>query len=172
MEGEGPVLVGQDSHAVARLSFCHVLYAWWTAVGRGPWEALNLHLSLALHTPCEWKFTHTWHLGEVENRGTFCMSSRSLRRPAVSVFHSSTCLVFFKGFDDFSFLGGSTVVRFSFFAWRSALWGRWFCDAERYLWGQGEGDTHGRAECDAFTVVFEVEGELPNVVGSQGFSAM
>ena len=58
--------MGQDSHAVARLSFCHVLYAWWTAVGRGPWEALNLHGSLALHTPCKWKFTHTWHLGAWE----------------------------------------------------------------------------------------------------------
>jgi len=117
MEGDGARLVGQDSLALARLSFCHVLYAWWTAVGRGPWEALNLHVSLALHTPCEWKFTHTWHLGAVENKGTFCMSSRSLRRPAVSVSHSSTCLVFFKGFDDFSFLGGgveaSSAFRFS-----------------------------------------------------------
>ena len=59
MEGDGTIVVGQDSHAVARLSFCHVSYAWWTAVGRGPREALNLHASLALHTPCEWKFTHT-----------------------------------------------------------------------------------------------------------------
>jgi len=114
MEGEGAILVGQDSHAVARLSFCHVLYAWWTAVGRGPWEALNLHASLALHTPCEWKFTHTWHLGAGENKGTLCMSSRSLRRPAVSVFHLSTCLVFFKGFDNFSFLGGGVVPSSAF----------------------------------------------------------
>jgi hypothetical protein len=117
MEGEGAILMGQDSHAVAQLSFCHVLYASWTAVGRGPWEALNLHASLALHTPCEWKVTHTWHLGAVENKGTFYMLSRSLRRPAVSVFHLSACLVFFKGFDDFSFLGGgvepSSAFRFS-----------------------------------------------------------
>jgi len=78
----------------------------------------------------------------------------------------------FQGLRRLQFLGrrGRTVVRFSFFAWRSALWGWWFCDAERYLWGQG--DTHGRAGCDAFTVVFEVEGELPNVVGSQGVRAM
>jgi len=172
MEGEGAILVGQNSHAVARLSFCPVSYAWWTAVGRGPWEALKLHASLALHTPCEWKFTHTWHLGAVENKGTFCMLSGSLRRPAVSVFHLSTCLIFFKGFDDFSFLGGGVVPSsvFPFFAWRSALWGRWFCDAESYLGGQGH--THGRAKCDAFAVVFEVEGELSNVIGSQGVRAM
>jgi len=77
-----------------------------------------------------------------------------------------------QGLRRLQFLGkrGRTVVRFSFFAWRFALWGRWFCDAERYLWGQG--DTHGRAKCDAFTVVFEVEGELSNVIGSQGVRAM
>ena len=27
MEGDGTILVGQDNHAVARLSFCQVLYA-------------------------------------------------------------------------------------------------------------------------------------------------
>jgi hypothetical protein len=32
----------------------------------------------------------------------------------VSVFHSSTCLVFFKGFDDFSFLGGGVVPSSAF----------------------------------------------------------
>jgi len=37
-------------------------------------------------------------------------------------------------------------------------------------WGQGH--THGRAECDAFAVVFEIEGELSNVIGSQGVRAM
>ena len=75
---------------------------------------LNLHASLALHTPCEWKFTHTWHLGAVKNRGTFCMLSRSLRRPAVSVFHLLTCLVFFKGVDNFSILGGGVVPSSAF----------------------------------------------------------
>jgi len=114
MEGEQAILVGQDSHVVAQLSFYHVLYAWWTAVGRGPWEALNLHASLALHTPCEWKFTHNWHLGAVQNEGTSCMSSRSLRRLAVSVFHSLTYLAFFKGFDNISFLGGGIVLSSAF----------------------------------------------------------
>jgi len=77
-----------------------------------------------------------------------------------------------QGLRRLQFLGrrGSTVVRFSFFAWRSALWGRWFCDAESYLGGQGH--THGRAKCDAFAVVFEVEGELSNAIGSQGVRAM
>ena len=69
MQGEGAILVGQDSHAVARLSFCHVLYAWWTAVGRGPWEALNQHASLALHTPCEWKFYAYLALGRSRKQG-------------------------------------------------------------------------------------------------------
>jgi hypothetical protein len=65
---------------------------------------------------------------------------------------------------------GSAVGGFSFFAWRSTLWGRWLCDTEGYLWSQGH--THGRAKCNAFAVLFEVEGELPNVFGRQGISAM
>ena len=51
-----------------------------------------------------------------------------------------------QGLRQLHFLGrrGSTVVHFSFFAWRSTLWGRWFCDAESYLGGQGH--THGSSE--------------------------
>jgi len=76
-----------------------------------------------------------------------------------------------QGLRRLQFLGrrGSTIVRFSFFAWRSALWGQWFCAAESL---GGQGHTHGRAKCDAFAVVFEVEGDLSNVIGSQGVRAM
>jgi hypothetical protein len=40
-----------------------------------------------------------------------------------------------QGLRRLQFLGrrGSAVVGFSFFAWRSALWGRWLCNAESYL---------------------------------------
>jgi len=65
---------------------------------------------------------------------------------------------------------GSAVVGFSFFAWRSVLWGWWLCNTESYLGGQGH--TNGRAKCDAFVVVFEVEGKLSNVAGRQGVRAM
>jgi len=90
----------------------------------------------------------------------------SVRLPFVGL----PCIL--QGLRRLQFLGrrGSTVVRFSFFAWRSALWGRWFCDVESYL--EGQGHTHGRAKCDAFAVVFKVEGELSNVIGSQGVRAM
>jgi len=42
------------------------------------------------------------------------MSSQSLLRPAVSVFHLSTCHGFFKRLDDFSFLGGGVVPSLDF----------------------------------------------------------
>jgi len=69
----------------------------------------------------------------------------------VSVFHSSTCLVFFKGFDDFSFLGGGVVPSSAFrLLLGYPLFGVGGLRCRSYLGGQGH--THGRAKCDAFAV--------------------
>jgi len=81
--------------------------------------------------------------GGVENRVTFCMSSPELAEAG------GVCLPFvdlpcmLQGLPRLQFLErrGSAIVGFLFFAWGSALWGRWFCHAKSYLGGQGH--THG-----------------------------
>ena len=87
----------------------------------------------------------------------------------MSVFHSSTCLVFFKGFDDFSFLGGGVVPLSAFrFSLGNPLFG---------VGGFAMQKATSGAKVTLMVVpdvmrVFEVEGELSNVIGSQGVRSM